>query len=456
MRTISKLLFNTRTKELATPTSSTGDIMGGVPKSLKSSEQTAGRVEPEELELTYMHNPIVFNSINKITQTIMSAEHSIKAKNPEVQKFFRNFVQSLGLKGSKITWDELLSQTFQNQCVFGKSFIENILNKGGDKIVDWDILDTKRMDYAKDATDNVVLDKYGSPVGYFQYIPDGMLVPELQREKSLIEAPEGIDVPQDAIYLSAKRVAQFKLYNVGDGFYPLGLVEPIYKVSLRKLNMEDALANAIYRHGFPIVYAKLGDDMHEPTPQQIINMNSKLKNINFRQEITTPYYYDLKILESQKAEKLKEHLEYFIEQEVSGLGVPEPYATGSGRDTNRSVLDNQSNLFRLTLRDIVQKTTTAIRLQLFAPLAEAMGFDEVPIIDWDIIGVDEQDKKSERIIKYIDAGIFSPTDPNILELIKGIEHLGPKLDIDPSPGKEQEDAGEVSEKEGNDNAKSSN
>jgi len=459
MRTISKLLFNSKTTELATPTSPQGDIMGGVPKSLKNSEEESDRVSPEELELTYMHNPIVFNSINKITQTIMSASHEIKAKNPEVQKFFRDFTRSLGMRGSEITWEELLSQVFQNQCIYGKSFTENIFNITGDKIVDWDTLDVKRMDYAKDSTDNIVLDKKGNPVGYFQYIPDGTIVPNEIIEKSRAEAPENVAVPQNAIFLSSKRVAQFKLYVLGDGFFPLGLIEPIYKTSLRKLNMEDALANAIYRHGFPVVYARLGDDMHEPTPQQIINMNAKLKDINFKQEITTPYYYDLKILESNKAEKLKEHLDYFIEQEIAGLGIPEPYATGLGKDTNRSILDNQSNLFRLTLRDIVEKTTIAIRQKLFAPLSKQMGFDEVPVIDWDIIGVDEQDKKAARIIEYVKAGIFNSTDKDVIGLIRDIEHLGVGLDIEPTPKgeeKEKSPASEVSEKEGEDNVEDSN
>jgi len=456
MRTISRLLFNSKTAELAIPTNPQADIMGGAPKSIKTSEKEYNRVEPEELELTYMINPIVFNSINKITQTIMSADHKISAKDKSVQSFFRNFTESLGTRGSEITWDDLLSQTFKNQCIFGKSFVENILNKAGDKIVDWDMLDVKRIEYAKDAEDNVVLDKHGNQVGYFQIFPDGTIVPDAVINKSKSEAPEGVVVPDNAIYLSKKRVAQFKLYNVGDGFYPIGLVEPIYKVSLRKLNMEDALANAIYRHGFPIVYAKLGDDMHEPTPQQIINMNGKLKNINFRQEITTPYYYDLKILESQKAEKLKEHLDYFIEQEVSGLGIPEPYATGIGRDTNRSVLDNQSNLFRLTLRDIVEKTTTAIRLQLFAPLAKAMGFKEVPTIDWDIIGVDEQDKKAKRIIEYVKAGIFSSQDKDVVNLIRGMEYLGTDLDIDPITPEDEEPQSEDGVREGKEDAKDNN
>jgi len=449
MRTISKLLFNSKITELTSAPINQGDIMGGAPKSLKSTNEVSDRILAEELELTYMHNPIVFNSINKITQTIMSAPHEIKAEDPKVQKFFIEFTKTLGLRGSMISWDELLSQTFQNQCIYGKNFIENIYNKKGDKIVDWDSLDVKRIDYAKDSNDNIVLNANYNPVGYFQTVVDGTIVPKELFEKSKMEAPKEVVVPENTIYLSSKRIAQFKLYSVGDGFYPLGLVESIYKISLRKLNMEDALANAVYRHGFPIIHASLGDDLHEPTPKQINSMTTKLKDVNFRQEITTPYYYNLNILEAKNAEKLKEHLDYFIEQEVAGLGVPEPYATGIGRDTNRSVLDNQSNLFQLTLSDIVKKTITAIRQQLFAPLAKSMGFKEVPTIDWDIIGVAEQDKKSKRIIEYVKAGLFSSSDPDIIKLIKGIEHLGTNLDISPisDVDKEQGKSSESGEEE---------
>jgi hypothetical protein len=378
----------------------------GDPKAQKTTPTTT-RVPMVELELTYLHNPTIFNGINKITQTIMSANHEITATDPKVKEYFVKFTDELGNSGSDITWEELLSQIYKFQCIYGKAWIENIWNKKNTNIVDWDLIDPKKMDYAKNTQQKLALDKFGKPLGYVETLPydvpaNPQVLPEAIRKL--------ITLPPNAIFLEPKRIALIKLFAVGDGFYPIGLVEPIYKTSLRKLNIEEALANAIWRHGFPIMLASVGDSNHEPTPQQVKSILDKLKDVNFKQELSMPYYYDLKILEAKKAEKLREHLEYFKEQEIAGLGIPKPFATGGGEATNRATLGNQGDMFQLTLRDIINKTVFSIRKYMFKPICDIEGFKEIPNINWDLIGPDELDKKSKRMIEYVKAGIFTPEE----------------------------------------------
>jgi hypothetical protein len=336
MRTIDEVYLTTgaqkETQVLAVSTeqpkislSNLGDT--GAPHAVKTTYPIVQRVPLLELELTYLYNPVVFNGVNKIVQTIMSAKHEVVAKNYAVQKFFDTYLAELGNSGSDITWEELLSQIFKFQCIYGRSFVENIYNKKGNRIVDWDLIDPKKMDYAKSGNARIVLDKFNKPIGYIEVVPMEVPVPDNFLPPDI--APY-ITMWPNSIYLEPKRVAQIKLFTVGDGFYPIGLVEPIYKTSLRKLNVEEALANAIWRHGFPIFLAKIGDSNHEPTPQQVQSILEKLRDASFKQELSIPYYYDLSILESKKAEKLREHLEYFKDNEVTGMGIPKPYATGGG------------------------------------------------------------------------------------------------------------------------------
>jgi len=397
----------------------TGD--SGEPESIKTTP-TIKRVELDELELTYMHNPTIFNGINKIVQTIMSASHEIVAKDKKVQLYFNKMTENMGHSGSDLTWEEMLSDIYKHQCLYGRAWVENIFNKKHNRIVDWDLIDPKKMDYAKNANSKIVLDKWGNSVGYFEILPYQPGEPE--QNKSI---PEGVERPKSAnsIFLNPEQVAQIKLFTIGDGFYPIGLIEPIYKTSLRKLNVEEALANAIYRHGFPIIWAQLGDLNHEPTPQQIENMLKKLKDINFKQEIATPYYYQLHMLESKKAEKLKENLDYFQQQEIAGLGIPEAFATGSGANATRATLGNQSSIFQLALRDLIRKTTTSIEKYMFKPVCKYEGFKEIPKIKWDIVGGDELDKRAKRILNYVKSGILQP-DMKMADFIKKIE----KIDTD--------------------------
>lgn len=311
-------------------------LMGstGAPKSIKTTPRIK-RVDPVELELTWQHDGVVFNGINKIVQSIMSAPHKLIAEDPKVLAYFESFVNNLGNSGSDITWNELLAQIFEHECIFGWAFIENVYNTKGNRIVDWDVIDPKKMDYAKDRMGNIVLDKFGKPVGFFEKLAYGTY--HTANDKNYWDVnregiPDSVEYPAGfkAIFLKPDQIAIIKLFCVGDGFYPTGIIEPIYKTTLRKMNIEDSLANAIYRHGFPIMWAQLGDINHEPTPQHIESMLDKLKNISTKQEIATPYFYDIKILESKKFDKLAASLDYYINQQVAGLGIPKPFATGGG------------------------------------------------------------------------------------------------------------------------------
>ena len=438
MRSITQALFSVPTTNILKiggekPSQYIGDT--GNPKSIKSTP-IQPRVSKKELEVTYMIDPIVFNSVNKMVQTIMSAPHRLVSKDEKTKKFFDEFLISLGISGSNITWEELLTQIFLNQCIYGTSFTENIFNKKGNKIVDWDILDTKKLDYAKDGNGSIVLDHHQRPVGYVQTLPANIVIPEKMRIRGLNEKDSRVILPPNAIYLSAIRIAQTKLYEIGDGFYPLGIIEPIYYSALRKLNMEHALANAIYRHGFPIVHASMGDNNHEPTPQQVQSMVSKLKDINFKQEIATPYYMDLKILESKQVEKLQVHLEYFKNNEIAGLGIPETYATGMGGATNKAVLTAQTSLYQLTLKEIIQRTVASIRRYMFAPVAKTHGLKDIPTIEWDNVGVDEVVSKSERFVSYVREGIFTP------EEVRPILSQGENIPIESVTIKKEEGEGD--------------
>jgi hypothetical protein len=402
------------------------------PRSAKSTP-TDMRVPLQELELTYIHNPTIFNGVNKTVQVIMHSKPTIEAKDKRVQEYFRTFVTNLGNSGSQITWDILLSSIFQHQFMYGRSFVENIFNTKGNRIVDWDMIDPKKMDYAKDAAGKIVFDKFNNPVGYFESIPygeGGKGNPNAEKASTGFvsnakEVPEGVATPASAksIYLGSNRVAHLKLYTVGDGFYGIGLIEPIYKTSLRKLNLEEAHVNAIYRHGNPIVWAQLGDLNHEPTPQQIENMTKKLKDMTFKTEITTPYYYQLHILESKKSEKIKDSLDYFRSQELAGLGIPAPFVTGGADGSSYGTLGKQAILFDLSLIDIIKRTSTAIEKQMFLPICKLEGFKEVPKLKWDMVGIEELDKKAERILKYIGAGLLGLDDTKVVEYVKRSEHL---------------------------------
>ena len=741
------------------------------------------RVPLSEIELLYLKDGTIFNGINKMVQTIMSARHILKSDSQRTLRFFNKFLSDIGHTGLGVTWEALLSMIFQYKFLYGKMWVENIMNKNRSAIVDWDSVDPKSVDYARDSKNQIVLDDMSVPIGYVQTLDYGSILPAKQF------VPKDVVLQPNQIYIPREVLSQFKLFTVGDGFYPIGLVEPIYLNSIRKQNVEEALANAIWRLGFPILWAKMGDSVsgyrytiikqdekvrlikfkdlydmytieeqiinnisikdisykniytigydnnkpiwtkiskvskhlcsdnlvrlrqpncetivtkqhsvydynlnlvnagtnpilktisepildssenelalklpenmdngrfverqwtiisnilrgselsaflkysaayiingyslldedinfnersnksiviksqnlkyiqdvsdaiklfsrnvdtsiaesdtldsyklvisnkpmfivseqyfgdggilsripdeflilskeykhefineifkaldyryngrvekssvietqstqvassvalilnslgidynikytnirgseyiilrggvqsdksnieiidvpselyvydiecdevhnfidtlgmalchntnHEPTMQHVQSTLEKIRDLNFKKEIATPYYVDLSLIESKTSVQLQSHLTYYQDQQVVGLGIPKPYVTSDGSATNRATLSSMSDLFQLTLRDIISKTCDEIRNCLFKPLVIKNGLPDIPVLDWDMVGVDELDRKADRITKYIRSGALTPT-PELTRYIKQAEDL---------------------------------
>lgn len=416
MRPISTILSSTDSFELQLDSSTTS----GSPLGIKQTP-TRLRVPMSELELTYLKNPVIFNGINKIIQTLMSSPHHLQGGSPKGLKFFQEFTENIGWVGNTITWEELLSDNLKFECIYGWSWVENILEEKTGNIVDWDLLDPKRMDYLKensnssyeiDPTKNknkVLLDKFGRPLGYTMNLDIDY---KSSQDPAAIPEPLRKYVTNNQVYFSPDRICLFKLFRVGDSLYPVGLVEPIYQDSLQKLNSQDAATNNIARHGTPLLIATLGDTNHEPNPEQTQSILTKLKELNSKSELAIPYYYDIKYLESNSLEKIEKQLLYHQNNEIAGMGIPKPYALGSGEATNRATLNNQDHLFQLSLKNIVDKTTASIKRFMFAPLAKQNGFKtkDIPVMRWDATGAEEVDRKIRRILEYVKNKIITPED----------------------------------------------
>lgn len=390
--------------------------LDGKPKSKKEGDNI-NRVKPVDLETIYMRNATIFNGINKIDQTIMSAGNHLECSNKKTLEKYEKFLDNIGNTGCDMSWDDLNSRWLIDECVYGHGWGEIIYNKDMTKIVDLDVLDAKKMDYLKDSTGNIKLDQSQRPVGYTQKLPYNVKIDGLGDPW-----PADVQPQSGMIFLKPERIIHFKLYTIGDGFYPVGLIEPAYNPALWKLNIEKGLANFIYMSGFPTRVAKVGDPNHEPTPQQVQNILEKLKDINFKQNIAIPYYNDITLLEAKNAEKMQDHLNYFREQEITGLGIPKPFATGGGEETNRATLGNQDRMFKLTLRDLMRKHSATIKRQLFMRIAKLEGYNVVPDMVWgDIEEVDSIDK-TKIILEAVKDGVIKPEEarPMIMKMIEEV------------------------------------
>ena len=391
------------------------------------------RVSKEELENAFRADSFIFNAVNVAVQMIMSAGYEITAKKATIRKFFENFVENISSVGADTTFEEILYRIFQDAYIYGGSWDELVWNLKDTKPVDLKTLDPKSMDFARNGEGNIVLDSNEKPVGYVQTLPYGM-----GKEGIGDEPPEGVEIGENKIFIQARRIAYIPLYTYGEGFEGIGKVEAGYKATIWKLNLLKAGAESSSRRGFSPVIAKVGTDNVHPTPQMVANVLEKLKTLDYSKYMAIPNYVELTTLDVKSIDTYGDFLKYLTAMQSASLGVPVPFVTGLGEETNRATLGTQLQVFELSLNSIANRICRSIEKYMFKPIAEANGFDEVPKLEWGKVttipeklkeGLDEKtDEEKEEEKEEFPKAIDDKTKDKKMEFTSSGENRGAPLD----------------------------
>jgi len=366
---------------------------------------TISRINPAILEADYMTEPNIFNAVNKTAQIIMSAGYKIVGDEKSVS-FFQEFFDSIGSRGGMLEWEELLHSIFKHQIIFGSAWNEKIpAKRDKNRIVDLQILDPKAMDYAKDGFDNIALDQYGNPFGYTQTLPTNFTLEER------VSPPAQVSLGPDQIFFPPDSVAHYKLYTTGDGFYPLGVIEPIHSIISKKLGIETAHANYLKRNGFGKLLATMGNENYNPSPEKIKQALIELQGMSDKSVIATAWWNKLEILQPQGIGELNNYLLYYIDQIITATGLPKAFVTGVGSETNRRTLERQEEVAKITLNDIVRRTLRVLHRDVIDKIAKGnKGINPVRLV-WGEISGEELANKAERLSRYAKQGLLTPDDP---------------------------------------------
>ena len=398
-----------------------------LPFGMKSDTTTLERADLNDLEIAYLNDGTITNGINKPVSIITAAPRELDGNKKSVE-FINNFLKDVGKRGGTTDWESMLTNIFKHQFIYGRAFNEIIYDETREHILDLDFIDPKTMDYAKDSSGNIVLDKFNNPVGYVQTLSFGV-------DKNRTDVPpDSVSVNDNQIFFLPFRIVQYKLDEVGNGFYGLGWIEPILKPSKWKRVMMEAIQNVYYRAGFPRVAFEVGDAQHEPNNELLQRTVETIKKSSHMSSFAHPYYVKPKIIEAKKPEKLKEQLQFLIDEEVAVLG-PRAFVTGLGDGTNKNTLNRLEFLYKLSLKDTIKKSVSIIENQIFARIAELEKLPDVPRYLWGEINLEESDAKAKRLVDYANAGLIQP-DKALSDYIRKFEGL-PKGEFIDVRGKEQ-------------------
>jgi hypothetical protein len=150
-----------------------------------------------------------------------------------------------------------------------------------------------------------------------------------------------------------------------------------------------------------------------------------MRNVNEKTEHVVPYFYRIEVLESKKSIQLSQHLEYFDDLIIAGMGVPRAFVLGAGEGLNKSTLDKQNLMFMRKIK-MMQHTISQITYEkIFKRYAEENGFNTIPRMVWEEVSLDDMDSKAQRISQYVQVAALTPDD-GLESFIRNLEHV-PKL-----------------------------
>lgn len=359
------------------------DRSAGQPAAIKDDTAVDTSIEDEQLEKVYENVPVVFNSINKIYQTVMSRDRRLLGDN---DNFYRDWLGSVGEIGGNASWSKIHSKIYKYKLIYGQAFVEIIRDGNTGEPVDLAFVDPKRMDYAREGSGNyggsggdIALDRFQNPIGYVQEVDhyDGDQVDQVY------DVPDNISLSNNQIYIPAENIAHFKFYETGEGFYPVGVIDPVFRDAERSFQLKQDYADTAHINLFPTRVAYVGDENHEATPEQINEINSQMKQAKHSTEWTFPSHVNMEMLEAENPEALLQFFKHFNEEISAGMGIAHAVAMGRGEDVNRATLAIQDRMFQISLRDMINRTSRSIEKQIFRVLADYHDHDEYPEFEWD-------------------------------------------------------------------------
>jgi len=213
--------------------------------SVKSTVPEFKRLDLAEAERIYLSDALVRNAINTSVH-LFDCDYDIEAPSSRIKEEVQIFLDS-------IDFPQLRRDIARDAFIYGDAWCELIYKNN--RLIGVVSLNPRSIDYQKSNLGAIKLDRYGNPVGYIQYVSsEQMSDPQVSNKLVTVGGVTGIPLRND-------QVARFYFDKVGDGWYGLGLIEPIYSVTLGKNEAEMGLSHVIHKVGFPVVVMSVGDSV---------------------------------------------------------------------------------------------------------------------------------------------------------------------------------------------------
>lgn len=287
----------------------------------------------------YNREGTVWAAINSIAFNTVMVGYTLHSDIPEAKKVISNFCKRVNL-------DTHLLDNVIYALVLGDSFMEIIYKKNSRDISRLKDIDPKTM--------VINYNKYGEVETYQQVIL-GKKQPPIGKEY----------------------ICHIKLFSRPDSPYGISIIEPSKDTIDRKVRTDEALANAIIRHGTSKYIATIGTAEEKQLPPESIlkEIKEELEDIDEKNEFVVPWNVKIETIDERGIQGVEEYFNYFQSQVVLGLLCPEE-ALGLGRGATEATSRVKAILYERMIKSFQLRISRIIEHELFNKVLRANGLPE--------------------------------------------------------------------------------
>jgi len=342
------------------------------------------RVEPSGIlmarsELLYRLEPLIFSGINKLSRRITFSKLYFSGENEDENTKAFNFLKSSGAY-------RLIPLLVKDAFIYGFGAAE--INKTGGE-TSLTQIDPKEFDYKRDGN-LITLNKKGEILGYVWK-----------------------DTMGQETFLKPSEVLLIRFYALGDFCLGISPIEAAFKTAWIKLNLEEALGEAIFRHGFPTWKFKIGSSdpntpFHDVTPEKIKQAKKIIGPLDTATEMFLPWWMDAEPMSSKgDFGNIHKFLELLGMEILAALELPKGFGTETRGLGGRAVEEMDFEKSILAFQEDVKRQ---LEDQLLEPYYRDAKFTTYPSLTFTEYAPELQNIRLRRLSAYAKYGMISRTD----------------------------------------------
>jgi len=277
----------------------------------------------------------VFASVNITAWNTVMVGHSLSSQDKNALELIQTHVNKLDL-------DSVLLDAVNFALVYGDSFIEIVRNSKGE---------ITQLKNVNPITMNIDFDEFGTVKGFYQKI-EGRDMPPLK--------------PEDIIHI--------KLFSRPDSPYGISLIQPSLPTISRKMAADEAISNAIVRHGTTKYVVKVGDKETIPPVSVFNQIKEEFEDIGSMNEFIIPGVIEISTIDEKGVPGVEEYFNYFQTQVIIGMLTLEE-ALGMGAGSTEATAKIKEIMYERMIKSFQLKISNQVRKDLFNYILESNGFE---------------------------------------------------------------------------------